>query len=152
MSNMAIAEGSRVSLHFSLSLTEGGTVDSNFDGKPASFTLGDGNLLPGFERVLLGLQAGDRKTFTIPPEDAFGQPNPSNLQRLERSEISADIDLEPGLVLSFAEPSGGELPGVVAEFDDQWATIDFNHPLAGRSILFDVHILEVTDQVKSAVN
>ena len=81
--------------------------------------------------------------FRVPPEDAFGQPNENNVQHLPRDQFDDDIDLEIGLVFSFADAGGGELPGMIIAFDDDEVTIDFNHPLAGRTILFDVQVHRV---------
>lgn len=143
MSEMLISEGAEVTLHFALKLEDGAVVDSNFEGQPATFTVGDGNLLPGFERALYGLAAGAKESFDIEPENGFGQSNPNNMQRIKRAEFDPQLELQPGLVLSFADASNAELPGVVAEFDDEYVTIDFNHPLAGRTIRFDVEIVAV---------
>nr|WP_067296766.1 peptidylprolyl isomerase [Marinobacterium profundum] len=141
MSDQTIGPGKTVTLHFAIKLEDGQLVDSNFENKPATFTVGDGNLLPGFEEPLMGLVEGTESTFTIVPEKAFGMPSPANVQRLPRAQFK-DMELEPGLVVSFKEP-GGELPGVVKSFDDQVVHIDFNHPLAGKTLLFDVKILQV---------
>ncbi|MDF1764542.1 MAG: FKBP-type peptidyl-prolyl cis-trans isomerase, partial [Oleibacter sp.] len=78
----SIRTGSKVTLHFALKLSADQEVDSTFGNEPASFTLGDGNLLPGFETYLLGLKAGDTGSFTVPPQEAFGQPNPQNMQEM----------------------------------------------------------------------
>ncbi len=136
-----INSDSRVTLHFSLSLEDGGVVDSNFEGQAATFTMGDGSLLPGFEKHLLGLSAGDSRRFDVLPEDAFGQPNPNNCQTFKRSDFADDMVLQEGLVLSFADASEAELPGVVQSFDDERVIVDFNHPLAGRTIDFAVKII-----------
>ena len=82
-------------------------------------------------------------TFKVPPEDAFGQPNDNNVQQLPRGQFDDDIELEIGLVFSFADAGGGELPGMIISFDDEEVTVDFNHPLAGRTILFDVLVHRV---------
>ena len=141
--DVPVSEGTRVYLNFSVSLEDGSEVDSNFGSDPVDFAVGDGSLLPGFERRIFGMAAGDRQMFTVPPEDAFGQPNENNVQYLPRDQFDEDIDLEIGLVFSFADAGGGELPGMVIAFDDEEVTVDFNHPLAGRTILFDVLIHRV---------
>lgn len=143
MSENIIAEGSVVTLHFSLTLTDGELIDSTFDEEPATFTVGDGNLLAGFEEALFGLTSGVKETFTIVPEKGFGQHNPSNIQVISRDQFGDDIQLEKGLVLSFADAQNAELPGVVSEFDEQQVTVDFNHPLAGKEIVFEVEIITV---------
>ena len=140
---MTIGPGTRINLHFRLSLDDGSEVDSTFDKTPASFVFGDGSLLPGVEKQLVGLSAGQTGSFRIEPEDAFGQPNPSNVQQFSRGEFCLDVPLEPGLVLSFADAKQQELPGVVSKVEGEWVTIDFNHPLAGRTLIFDVEIIAV---------
>jgi len=142
-----VSEGTRVFLNFSVGLEDGSEVDSNFGGEPVEFEVGDGSLLPGFERQIFGMKPGERQLFTIPPEDACGQPNDNNVQVVPRSQFHDDAELEMGLVFSFADASGGELPGLVVDFDEEEVTVDFNHPLAGRTILFDVliHRVEPTE-------
>ena len=141
--NVPVGEGTRVYLNFSVSLEDGSEVDSNFGGEPVVFVVGDGSLLPGFERLIYGMSAGQRQLFTVEPEDGFGQPNDENVQFLPRSQFDDDSELEIGLVFSFADASGGEVPGLIVAFDDEEVTIDFNHPLAGRNILFDVLVHRV---------
>jgi len=141
--DVPVSEGTRVYLNFSISLEDGSEVDSNFGGEPVDFVIGDGSLLAGFERALFGMSAGQRQLFTVEPENAFGQPNDNNVQMLDRDQFDDDIDLEIGLVFSFADASGGELPGMVISFDEEEVTVDFNHPLSGRTIMFDVLIHRV---------
>ncbi|MEH6636436.1 MAG: peptidylprolyl isomerase [Halioglobus sp.] len=141
--NVPVSEGTRVFLNFSISLEDGSEVDTNFGGDPVDFAIGDGSLLPGFERLLFGMSGGERQMFTVTPENAFGQPNDNNLQYLPRDQFDDDVELEIGLVFSFADAAGGELPGMIIAFDEQEVTVDFNHPLAGRTILFDVLVHRV---------
>ena len=136
-----IIHGIRVTMHFSLMLVDQTIIDSTFDKEPASFCVGDGNLLPGFEKVLIGLAIGEEEVFEIEPQEAFGQYNDQNIQRLERASFDDD-NLEVGSVYSF-ENGGGELPGVIINIDDKFASVDFNHPLAGKLILFKVKILNI---------
>ncbi len=143
VSEVPVSEGTRVYLNFSISLEDGSEVDSNFGGDPVDFVVGDGSLLPGFERLIFGMSGGQRQLFTVAPEDAFGQPNDNNVQMMDRDQFDDDIDLEIGLVFSFADASGGELPGMVISFDEEEVTVDFNHPLSGRTILFDVLVHRV---------
>jgi FKBP-type peptidyl-prolyl cis-trans isomerase SlpA len=141
---LPIDSGTTVTLHFSLTLENGHIVDSNFEASPATFTVGDGNLLPGFESPLMGLVDGDEREFSIPPENAFGQHNPQNVQAVERNNFE-DGELELGTMFSF-QNGDGELPGVVIEVQDNEVMVDFNHPLAGQIILFTVKIISVTPQ------
>lgn len=145
MSVATIANNSKVTLHFALKLDDEQVVDSTFERAPASFNMGDGSLLPGFESRLVGLVTGDHKEFVIPPEEAFGQPNPQNIQMMKRSDFAADMPIAPGLVVSFADAQNAELPGVIASVEGDKVEVDFNHPLAGKSLMFEVQILEVQD-------
>ncbi|MFK3941406.1 FKBP-type peptidyl-prolyl cis-trans isomerase [Pseudomonas monteilii] len=142
MTETRIGQNTEVTLHFALHLENGDTVDSTFDKAPATFTVGDGNLLPGFEAALFGFKAGDRRSLSIAPENAFGQPNPQNVQVMPRSQFT-DMELSEGLLVIFNDATNTELPGVVKQFDDDQVTIDFNHPLAGKTLNFEVEILEV---------
>ncbi|MBR9869294.1 MAG: peptidylprolyl isomerase [Oceanospirillales bacterium] len=137
-----IVPDAKVTLHFAIKLENGQVVDSNFEGKPATFVVGDGQLLDGFESALLGMQAGDEAVIDILPEQGFGMSNPNNMQRIPRKQFG-DMALEKGLVISFADASDGELPGMVAEFDERMVTVDFNHPLAGKNLKFEVKIVSV---------
>jgi FKBP-type peptidyl-prolyl cis-trans isomerase SlpA len=143
MRDLTIGPGTKVTLHFALRLQDGEVIDSNFERDPATFVVGDGNLLPGFEKAIFGLLEGERKTLTISPEQGFGQRNPNNLQEFPRSEFAPDMELKEGLVLSFTDAQKTELPGVVSHFDENLVVVDFNHPLAGRDIVFDVAILKI---------
>lgn len=148
MSVHQIQAGSTVSLHFALSLPDGEAIDSNFDGKPASFRLGDGSMLPGFEEQLLGLEPGNEREVLIPAQQAFGDVNPDNRQRFSMQKFKHLIEDEllpagVGSVVSFTDPAGFELPGVVAEIADSYVIVDFNHPLAGKDIVFKVQIIAV---------
>ncbi len=141
---LPIDSGTTVTLHFSLALENGHVVDSNFEASPATFTVGDGNLLAGFENPLMGLVDGDEREFSIAPENAFGQHNPQNVQAVERNNFD-DGELALGTMFSF-QNGDGELPGVVVEVQDSEVMVDFNHPLAGQTILFKVKIISVTPQ------
>ncbi len=142
-SDISIGEHTAVTLHFSLRLANGDVVDSTYERSPARFEFGDGQLPDGFQSFLIGMQTGQKKLFEVPPEKAFGMPNPNNVQQFKRSDFPADMALAEGLVISFADASQAELPGVVSSFDDERVTIDFNHPLAGKMLVFEVEILAV---------
>ncbi|QQD17030.1 FKBP-type peptidyl-prolyl cis-trans isomerase [Spongiibacter nanhainus] len=146
MTDCAIGPDTQITLHFALKLDDGSEVDSTFSRAPATFSFGDGSLLPGVEAKLVGMTPGAKATLRLMPEDAFGQRNPNNIQRFARSDFAADLELEEGLMLSFADAAQSELPGVVASFDAEHVEVDFNHPLAGRELDFVVEIIDVKVQ------
>jgi FKBP-type peptidyl-prolyl cis-trans isomerase SlpA len=119
-----IGQNTEVTLHFALHLENGDTVDSTFDKAPATF------------------KVGDKRTLQVPPENAFGQPNPQNLQVMPRSQFQ-NMELAEGLLVIFNDAANTELPGVVKAFDDDQVTVDFNHPLSGKTLTFEVEIFEV---------
>jgi FKBP-type peptidyl-prolyl cis-trans isomerase SlpA len=143
-----VQRDSQVTLHFSLALPDGEVIDSNFDAKPASFRLGDGTMLPGFETCLLGRKAGEEFQTSLTPDQAFGKVNAANIHRLDRARFSRFLEeeyeaLRVGTVVAFKDPAGFDLPGVVKEKTGSSVLIDFNHPLAGKEILFRARIVAV---------
>ena len=155
-SDAPVAPGARVTLHFALALADGTEIDSNYDRKPASFVVGDGSLLPGFEESLLGHVAGDKIRVQLPQEKAFGAVNPDNVQTFNRERFQRMIEtnpepVEPGTVLAFADGAGNDIPGVVQSIDEDLMVVDFNHPLAGREIDFSADIISVIPAGTQAV-
>lgn len=142
-----ISTHSCVTLHFALQVKPAGmvetlTIDSTFDKSPATFVMGDGSLLPGFEQTLLGLQEGAEKTFTLLAKDAFGEINPDSIHSLDKKQFKG-LELSEGLVVSFEGAGKRPMPGVVKKIDGDAVIVDFNHPLAGQTVLFVVKILRV---------
>ena len=143
-----IENGSVVTLHFSLLLTSGEVIDSNFEREPPSFKLGDGSLLPGFERLLLGLRTGDDIEEFLQPEQAFGTVNQGNFHRFPVAKFEQLLEdelipAEAGSIVCFKDPKGFDLSGVVTDISDDSIGIDFNHPLAGKQIIFRARIISV---------
>ena len=143
-----IAQDSHLTLHYRLTLTERGVdVISTFGGKPATLQLGIGQLAEPLERCLIGLSEGDRRHFCLPPGEAFGPRNPELLQRLSRATFDAHTTqgtvYEPGDLVELPAPGGGRYAGVVKEINAQSVLFDFNHPLAGQALDFEVEILGV---------
>ena len=139
---------SHLTLHYRISLAaDGEDVISTFADRPATLTLGLGQLAEPLERRLLGLREGESASFELSAPEAFGEHNPALLQRVTRALLDAHGEAgatyRPGDMLDFAAPGGGRYAGVVREVDDAGALLDFNHPLAGRAIRFEVRILGV---------
>jgi len=138
-----VSEGSKVDLHFSVAIENGVEIDNTRNREePVSLVIGDGNLLPGFEKALFGLRAGDRRTVHLPPEDAFGPWNPENIQCFD----TVKFEQRPVVVhmIEFEDKAKSSLFGVVKSVNDDITEVDFNHPLAGKNITFEVEIFKVT--------
>jgi FKBP-type peptidyl-prolyl cis-trans isomerase SlpA len=140
---LVVGPGTRVTLHFSVILMDGTLVDTTRGKKPATFSVGDGSLLSGFEKPLFGLKGGDKRSILLQPDQAFGKPNPDNLQFMKRDRFSSDMELKPGLMISFDQGGKWPVPGVIKEINDETVVVDFNHPLAGRELIFEVEIINV---------
>ncbi len=140
-----IEAGSRVTMHFCLRLENDFVAEQTYGGEPLEFRLGDGSVLPALEQHLIGLKAGERRTFALSAEESFGAREPERVQMIPRAEFPDDIALAPGLIISFSTPAGDELPGTVLELGDEQVKVDFNHPLAGHNLCFEVEILAVAE-------
>jgi len=141
--NYPISPESTVTLHLSLALEDGTVAESTFEDEPLTFTMGDGTLVEGLELGLYGLKAGATQRLVLYPEQAFGLHDPGKLHQLDRSGFSTELVLEQGAVIVFDMPEGEELPGTIVSLTDETAVVDFNHPLAGRVIVFEVKIIAV---------
>ncbi len=138
-----ISDGAKVDLHFSVAIESGIEIDNTRSrDEPVSLIIGDGSLLPGFEKALFGLRAGDRRTVSLLPDDAFGPWNPENIQRFDT--IKFEQRPEIGQMIEFEDKAKASLVGVVSAVNDDITEIDFNHPLAGKNITFEVEIFKVT--------
>ena len=138
-----ISQGDWVQLHFSMHLADGALIDSSRQRTVApQLCVGSGTLPEHFERLLLGLKEGDRRSWVLPAEKAFGTHQSEHIRTFNRAEF-VHMDLAPGLVISFADLARTELPGVVQRVSEQEVVVDFNHPLAGRDIVFEVEIVAV---------
>lgn len=140
---MQITIGSRVTMHFALRLTDGWVAESSFDDEPVTFVMGDGTLDKGLELALYGLRPGDRQTLTLMPGQAFGRRDPAAVQPIPKQRFPADMQLQKGQIIGFSDEDGTEVAGSVMDILDDEVTMDFNHPLAGREIEFEVRILDV---------
>jgi FKBP-type peptidyl-prolyl cis-trans isomerase SlpA len=138
-----VAPDSLVTLHYRLTTADDTELVSTFGSTPATLQLGSGELAPVLERCLDGLAVGEHRVFLLEPAQGFGPRNPDLVQRIARSELPAGTVAEMHGLVEFAAPGGGKFVGLVRALDDESVTIDFNHPLAGKSIRFEVEMVGV---------
>jgi FKBP-type peptidyl-prolyl cis-trans isomerase SlpA len=144
----AIQPGSFLTLHYRLAGPDGAAVVNTFDDKPATLSLGTGELAPAVEARLIGLEEGARQSFELAAGEAFGLRNPDLLQRVKLALLhelgDPDAQYTVGDVVQFPTPDGqATYAGVVREVGPDWLLFDFNHPLAGQPVRFDVHVIGV---------
>ena len=145
-----IERNSRVTLFYRLGLTDDQVLEDNFDEEPMTVSLGQGEMAEGLELALLGLRAGDEQTIDISPDLAFGYVDETLIRALPRSEFDPTLELEPGLIIEFANEDGDTLPGTILSFDDSVVKVDLNHPLAGQTVRYSVKIVSVDDETAEA--
>lgn len=146
----SVQRESAVLVHFVLKLEDGSTAESTRNnGKPALFRLGDGSLSDGLEAQLLGLAAGEEKRFSLAPEDAFGSISPDLIQYFSRRDFVDAGEPEIGAIMLFTAMDGSEMPGVIREISGDSITVDFNHPLAGQTVHFEVEVLKIDPDLET---
>jgi len=144
--SLVVSEKSRIITHITMKLADGSAADSTkVNNKPAIINMGDNSISPAFEQQLLGLKAGESKEFTLEAKDAFGEPNPDNVHYVDVSRFSPDAPAKVGNIITFTQPGGIELPGMITEVSGSSVTVDFNHPLAGQTVTFLIDIVEVQE-------
>ncbi|MCE2830744.1 MAG: FKBP-type peptidyl-prolyl cis-trans isomerase [Oxalobacteraceae bacterium] len=142
-----VAEGAFLTLHYRLSADDGRDIVSTFADNPATLQLGAGQLSPSLEAKLLGLPEGAQRVFELAPGEAFGPRNADLVQRVSmatlRQHSSEDANYAVGDLVDFSAPGGGRFAGMLLELGEDDALFDFNHPLAGRSVKFEVNIIGI---------
>ena len=140
--SQTVEPNSLVTLNYRITLPNGQPLISTFESTPATLQLGAGEMLPGMEKLLVGLAVGSYHVFELEPENAFGPHRSELVERVQRRHMP-DEDIEPMSVMEFTAPDGSRYSGLVREIDAESALIDFNHPLAGKSIRFEVEVIGV---------
>lgn len=149
MINETVGSDSAVLLHFDLKLEDGTLAESTRrENKPALFRLGDNSLSPALEQSLLELRVGDKKSFALDPDSAFGPVNPDLIQFFSRRDFLETGVPEVGTIMLFTAVSGNEMPGLIREVEQDSITVDFNHPLAGRTLYFDIEVLAINPKLE----
>ena len=139
-----VEKNSRVLADVTVKLMDGNIADSTkLSGKPSWLVMGDGSFSPAFEDFLLNKQAGDNLVFELEAQDAFGISNPDLIQFMDISQFPNDLELKEGAIIAFDQPSGGQLPGLIRQVQVSSVKVDFNHPLAGEKVVFEIEIKQV---------
>lgn len=142
---MATAKnGDKVKVHYTGKLTSGEQFDSSAGRSPLEFTVGAGQMIKGFDSAIPGMEVGHKKTITIAPEDAYGPVNEEAIIEFPKSNIPDSIELEVGMQLQLQSASGHPVPVIVKEIKEEIVVLDANHHLAGKELVFDIELVEIS--------
>ncbi len=139
-------QGDHVHVHYTGRLEDDTVFDESDEDTPLAFTLGENQVIPGFERAVLGMEPGDEKTTEIAPDDAYGDHREDMVMELGRAELPDDLEPQIGQQLKLRLQDGRTVPVLIREISDESVTIDANHPLAGRTLVFEIELVDIEDQ------
>ena len=142
---MAAQKGSTVKVHYTGTLKEDGSQFDSSEGRdPLEFKLGEGMVIAGFEKAIIGKSVGDSVTVEIPPEEGYGDLNDELVFQVRREQLPGDVELEEGIMLEVRTEDGSPAYVRVTDFDEEMGTLDGNHPLAGSTLSFDIEVVELS--------
>lgn len=140
-----VENGMFVSVDYKGSLQNGEVFDTSHERQPIEIKMGEGQLIKGFEKELLGMTVNEKKVFTIDPEDAYGQRDENLTQSFARSDVPPEINPQVGMTVGLYAPDGRQVPARITHMDDDKLTLDLNHPLAGESLTFEIEVVGISN-------
>jgi len=140
---MAIEEGTKVQVHYTGTLDDGTQFDSSRDREPLEIVIGQGMVIPGFEKAIVDMEPGQSVTITIPEEEAYGPHNEEMVIQFPRTSFPAEIEPKIGEQLVLRSPDGQEIPALIVDMNDEEVSLDANHPLAGFALTFEIELVSV---------
>ena len=138
-----VTVNSTVKVHYTGKLADGEVFDTSDGKEPIEFTLGQGQLIPGFEKGLIDMKLNEKKTINMTKDDAYGEVNETLIQEVKKTDLPQDMEPKVGMGLVSKSPDGQEINLMVVEVKEETIVIDGNHPLAGRDLIFDLEVLEI---------
>ncbi len=139
---MTVEKGNVIKVDYEGRFEDGEVFDaSEKHGEPLEFKAGEGMVVPGFDNAVIGMEVGEEREFTLQPEDAYGQPNPAAIQKVPKDKFPMEI--EAGMMIGIPLPSGQQIPAKIMEVTDKEVSVDMNHPMAGKVLIFKIKIVEI---------
>jgi peptidylprolyl isomerase len=135
--------GDTVKVHYTGKLEDGTVFDTSTDSDPLQFTIGDGQIIPGFEQAVVGMNSGESKTIKVPVDEAYGPHREEMVLVVDRNQLPADLIPEVGQQLQSRQPDGQTIVVTVTDISESSVTVDANHPLAGKDLTFDIQLIEI---------
>ncbi|GBE06139.1 MAG TPA: peptidylprolyl isomerase [Nitrospirae bacterium] len=143
---MRAKKDDKVKVHYTLKLGDGEVVESSKGALPMEFTIGAGNVVPGFEKGVIGMKAGDTKTITVPSGEAYGPHEEKKIFEYGKERIPTDLDMRVGQVIQMHAPDGSKFPVTVTGVTEKGFQMDANHPLAGKELTFNLELVEIINK------
>ena len=140
-----VKENNTVKVHYIGKLSDGQVFDSSEGKEPLEFTLGQGKLIPGFEKGLMDMKLNEKKTIAVSKEEAYGEPQEGLIQEVQKTQLPPDMTPEVGMGLISKSEDGQEMNLVIVEVKEETIIIDGNHPLAGKDLVFDLEVVEIKE-------
>jgi peptidylprolyl isomerase len=140
-------QGDTVRIHYTGKLDDGTVFDSSEGREPLEFTIGQEQVIPGFEKAVLGMQPGEKRSTTIVPDEGYGPYQDEMVFEVDRSKLPGNMEPQVGMELQVRTPDGMMIPVVIVDVADDRITIDANHPLAGRDLVFDIELVEIVSKI-----
>ena len=139
-----VENGSFVSVDYKGILENGQVFDTSYGRRPIEIQMGAGQLIKGFENELMGMALNEKKVFTLSPEDAYGQRDEDQTHSFPRSEVPPEMNPRVGMTIGLSNPEGQQVPARIVYLDDEKLTLDLNHPLAGKSLTFEIEVVGIS--------
>lgn len=140
---MPVKKGDKVKVDYTGTLQSGAIFDSSKGREPITFEAGSGQVIKGFDQAVIGMEKGQEKTITIKPEEAYGMPDQELIRKIPRSQLPPGPQPKPGMMLLMGTTDGQRMPAKITKVDETEVTIDLNHPLSGKTLIFQIKIVEI---------
>jgi len=140
-----VENGNTVKVHYTGTLKDGSVFDTSAEREPLEFKLGEGQLIPGFEKAVIGMEEGEKTKVDIPVKEAYGEAREDLIINVPKDQLPEDVQPEVGMQLQVNQPDGQPVPVRIAEISDDELTLDANHPLAGKDLAFEIELVEIKD-------
>lgn len=141
---MPVKKGDKVKIEYTGTLEDGTVFDSSKDREPLEFEVGSEKIIKGFDDAVMGMEKGEEKEITLKPEEAYGEPKDELIKKFPRDQVPTEQELKPGMMLALATPDGRQFPAKIVDLDDKELTLDLNHPLAGKTLKFNIKVVEIS--------
>ena len=145
----AVKNGDLVLIHYTGKFDTGEVFDSSVDSTPLNFVVGQGHIIPGFEKAVIGMEKGEKKTISLTPADAYGEYSKEKVIITERKNFGEDFEPEKDLQIALQLENGERAIATITNFDEEKVTLDLNHPLAGKNLNFDLELVDIKDAAEA---